>query len=87
MAKEVQLTEAQRAQFGKLWFIFGNRGKKHTLFNHKLIQGFYEYSEDRREDYKDGHKNMTVKYGKDFADKNSVTEECLEAIDKILNQI
>ncbi len=79
------LTESQKKRFEKLWFIFGNDGKKCTLFNHKLVQGFYEYNENRIDDYRDGVKNIIDRYGEEKAKDMVVTEECIAACQEILN--
>jgi len=81
----ITLTQNQLKRFEKLWFVYGNSGKKSTLFNHKLVQGFYESSENRIEVYRDGNKNMLEKYGQEYVDKNGVTEECIAACLEILN--
>ena len=85
MIKQLNLTDKQRLAFNKIWFIYGNNGKKCTLFNHKLIQGFCEYSENRIEFYREGNKNLIFKYGEEYAEKNGVTEECIAACQEILN--
>lgn len=79
------LTESQKERFKKLWFIFGNNGKKCTLFNHKLVQGFYEYGENRIEAYRQGNENMAEKYDAEYVFKNGVTEECIAACQEILD--
>lgn len=81
----INLTEKQKKEFERIWFIFGNGGKKCTLFNHKLVQGFYEYNENRIEAYRDGNKNITEQYGEEYAKNNGVTEECISACEEILN--
>jgi len=87
MSKKVTITDDQRAKLERLWFVFGNSGKKSTLFNHKLIQGFIESGEDRREDYKDVNINLTGKYGIEYALKNGITDECLEAVKNIIDNV
>lgn len=82
---KLNLTEKQVAAFYKLWWIYGNDGKKCTLFNHKLVQGFYEHRENRIEAYREGNKNMIERRGKEYAEKNGVTEECIKACEDILN--
>lgn len=82
---KINLTDSQLKRFEKLWFIYGNSGKKSTLFNHKLVQGFYESSENRIDVYRDGNKNIIEKYGQEYANKNGVTEECISACEEILN--
>jgi len=87
MENELVLTEKQIKEFGRIWFIFGNDGKKCTLFNHKLVQGFYQYRENRINDYRHGKKNMieNPSLGKEYAEKNGVTEECIAACELILS--
>ena len=83
--KELQLTESQLKRFEKLWFVYGNSGSKSTLFNHKLVQGFLEYKENRIKVYVDGRKIMIKKYGKEEALKMAVTDECVSACVDVLN--
>lgn len=85
MENEIILTESQRERFIKLWWIYGNSGSKCTLLNHKLVQGFIEYNENRIKAYIQGNKNMTKKYGKGYSLKNGVTKECIAACQEILN--
>ncbi len=85
MTKPIILTEEQRKALNKLWWIYGNSGKKCTLFNHKLIQGFLEASEDRREDYIQGKINIIENRGQEYADKNAITDECLYAVSKVID--
>jgi hypothetical protein len=54
--RNLELTKEQMEAFKKLWFIYGNNGKKHTLFNHKAIQGFLEANENRLEVYSENRK-------------------------------
>lgn len=82
---KLQLTESQLKRFEKLWFVYGNSGSKCTLFNHKLVQGFIEYNENRIKAYRDGNKNMIKTWGKDYAEKNGITEECIAACEEILS--
>jgi len=86
MSERINLTEEQTKAMHKLWFVFGNGGKKSTLFNHKLIQGFVEHLEDRRSDYACVNENIEEKYGKKYALENGITDECLNEIKKILNE-
>lgn len=46
--KTIELTEEQRYNLEKLWFIYGNHGKKHTHRSHRFIQCFLEQGEDTR---------------------------------------
>ena len=87
MENELTLTEKQLKEFGRIWFIFGNDGPKCTLFNHKLVQGFYQYKENRIKEYRQGNKNMARNpgLGKEYVKRNGVTEECIAACQEILN--
>lgn len=79
------LTKEKRDALHRIWGIYGNNGKKCTLQNHKLIQGFLHYNEDRREAYVDGNKNMQERYDKEFYEKHKLTDECLKCVNLILN--
>lgn len=68
---KVILTPSQRKQLEKLWFVYGNMGKKHSHHNHKFIQAFIEQEEDSREFYLS-------------SPRNDLTQECIEQVDKIL---
>lgn len=57
--KEIELTEAQRESLNNLWFIYGNHGKKHSMQDHKFIQGFLEHSRDLRNFYKPSKECLT----------------------------
>jgi hypothetical protein len=48
----MELTDNQREKLNNLWFIFGNGGKKHSMKDHKFIQGFLEHNKDLRNFYK-----------------------------------
>jgi hypothetical protein len=85
MENKLILNESQLERFKKLWFIYGNDGSKCTLFNHKLVQGFLEYKENRIKSYLQGNKNMVKRFGKEYADKNGVTKECVKECLLILN--
>ena len=49
---KIELTEDQIEKLNDLWFIYGNHGKKHSMKDHKFIQGFIEHKEDLRNFYK-----------------------------------
>ena len=68
--KVVNLTRDQIKKLERLWLLFGNRGKKSTLFNHKYIQGFLEYNEDRSEIYLHGIEGLT--------------QECINEVENIV---
>ena len=76
----VKITEEQKEQLIKLWFIYGNNGKKHTHFNHRYIQNLIEHNEDSEEFYK----NVNKKEGVDW-NTMKLTDECVDAVKLILN--
>lgn len=71
MAIQVRLTLNQINLLKRLWFIYGNKGKKHSHCNHRFIQNFIECGEDTRDFYLS-------------SDKNDLTQECINEVDKIL---
>ena len=85
MKKELELTQKQKYDFERIWFIYGNSGPKSTTMNHKLVQGFYQYNENRIEAYKQGMINLVERFGEDYAKKNGMTDECVAECEKILN--
>ena len=76
----MKLTELQLNQLEKLWFVYGNNGRKSTLFNHKYIQGFIEAGEDRKEFYLEGIERL-IERG---FEKDGITLECIFAVEKIV---
>lgn len=82
---EIELTEDQREELEKLWWVYGNSGKKCTLQNHKLIQGFLHYGEDRREVYIQGNENMRERFGDEYVEKHGLTQECLDKVNEIID--
>lgn len=85
MENELNLSETQLKMFEKTWWIYGNDGPKCTFLNHKLVQGFYQYQENRIDAYLQGNKNMRKTFGKEYSEKHGVTKECIEECKKILN--
>lgn len=71
---KVVITEAQKAELQKLWFIYGNNGAKSTLGNHRFIQNLIESCEDYRKLYVNGNSVL-----------NKLTSECILAVDKVLD--
>lgn len=71
MSKQVKLNIEQLKALEKLWFIYGNNGKKHSHCNHRYIQNFIEAGEDTKEFYLS-------------SPKNDLTQECIDEVDKIL---
>ena len=47
--KRVEVTDEQRRELERLWFIYGNYGPRHTMENHYFIQGFLERGQDERD--------------------------------------
>lgn len=84
----VKITEEQKKHLIKLWFIYGNNGKKHTHFNHRYIQNFIEHNEDSEDFYKnvnkEFYKNVNKKEGVDW-NTMKLTDECVDAVKLILN--
>lgn len=83
-ANTITITEEQRNALNKLWFVYGNFGKKCTDLNHRYIQGLLEHGEDREDVYR--------AYMREQPDENiafwthgALTDECLIEVKKILN--
>lgn len=70
------MTEEQRVELKKIWFLYGNKGKKHTHFNHRFIQNLIEHDEDTRDFYLESpqQKNPLL----------MLTAECINRVDQIL---
>jgi hypothetical protein len=79
----MKLTKEQIESLEKLWFIFGNKGSKSTLFNHKYIQGFLEANEDRKKPYLEGVKRLK-EIGLGY---EAITQECICEVEKIIYEI
>lgn len=71
MNNKIILTDTQRKELNKLWFIYGNNGKKHTHCNHRYIQNFLEHGEDSEQFYKS-------------SPKGDLTDECINAVNKLI---
>lgn len=71
---KVVITNEQKKQLEKLWFIYGNGGSKHTLGNHKFIQNLLTDNEDYRSFYR-----------RRLAAIHSLTDSCMNDVDKILD--
>lgn len=50
--KKINLSDIQRKQIEKLWFIYGNNHKHHTHGNHRFIQEILVEGEDWRQFFK-----------------------------------
>ena len=70
--RQIILSDEQRRLLEKLWFIFGNNGKKHSHCNHRYIQNILEQGEDTEAFYKQ-------------SPKNDLTQECIDEVKNILN--
>ncbi|HMG82792.1 MAG TPA: hypothetical protein VK559_07135 [Ferruginibacter sp.] len=73
---KVVLTDTQKKQLEKLWFIYGNGHKKHTLGNHRFIQRLLECNDDARKLFVNGNSVL-----------NKLTSECQLEVDKILDNL
>jgi hypothetical protein len=80
----ITLTETQLLELNKLWFIFGNNGKKHTHANHRYIQNLIEHAEDTEEFYSNTDYSRHIKAGIDIS-KEILTDECVNEVKKILS--
>lgn len=47
--RKVEVSDEQRQQLERLWFVYGNYGPRHTMENHYFIQGFLERGQDERD--------------------------------------
>lgn len=74
------LNPRQRIALNKLWFIYGNDGKKHTHNNHRYIQNILEKGEDTEEFYRNGDYSQYIDLS-----KIQLTDECLEKVKEVLN--
>lgn len=50
--KKIKLSDEQRFQLERLWFIYGNHGPKRTHAGHRFIQCFLEQGKDHRKFFK-----------------------------------
>jgi hypothetical protein len=82
---EVTINEAQKRALERLWFIYGNRGSKHTDLNHKYIQGFVQYNEDREEALLSADFSAYLATGRNI-DKIKLTQECIDAVKAALEE-
>lgn len=65
--------DAKRKELEKLWFIYGNNGKKHSHCNHRYIQNILEQGQDTEMFYKKSK-------------KNDLTQECVDAVKKVISK-
>jgi len=85
--RNLELSSEQINAFKELWFIYGNNGKKHTLFNHKGIQGFLEVKENRLEVYSENRKNTMRDDFKNIQrqiENYWITDECILVCNYVL---
>jgi len=84
MSKHIELSETQRRKLEKIWFVYGNNGKKHTHRNHRFIQNFLESGEDTEKFYR----NADTRVDKLKTPKMSeaLTDECVNAVRQILSE-
>lgn len=69
----ITLSDKQRAALNKLWFVYGNNGKKHTHCNHRYIQNILAHGEDTEAFYRQ-------------SPKNDLTQECVDAVKEIIKE-
>ncbi len=67
---EVALTESQTRKLERIWFIYGNNGPRHMPYRHN------HYFIQR---FLDAGQDQRSKY-------HDVSQECLDAVDKILSE-
>ena len=77
LIKKISITEKETKDLHFLWMIYGNSGKKHTHGNHRFIQDILERGEFDTESF-----TSSVYQER----KQAITEECYEAVIKILNR-
>jgi hypothetical protein len=83
--ENINVTKEQHDKLYKLWFVYGNNGKKHTHQNHRFIQNILEHNEDSREFYLNSDRTKTSQLGRDWS-KIELTQECIDAVDEILKK-
>lgn len=81
---EIALSEEQLKKLNKLWFIYGNKGKKHTHYNHRYIQNLLEKNENDEEHYANIDYTKHIERGINLS-KVILTEECIQEVNEILN--
>lgn len=74
----IELTTDQRRDLGRLWFIYGNGGAKHTHGNHRFIQTILEHGEDSRKFFRKPSRIPEFK---------PLTKECEQEVDKVIRQV
>jgi acetyl esterase/lipase len=79
----MDISEEQRKKLQKLWFIYGNDGKKHTHYNHRFIQNIIEHNEDTRDAYINSARLKTLK--PELLPTVVLTQECMDLVDEVLN--
>lgn len=80
----IHLTETQRTQLEKLFFIYGNKGRKHTHHNHRFIQNIIEHGQDTEQFYRDADLELTQRAGIDL-NTIKLTDDCVKAVRDILS--
>lgn len=55
------LSDWQRKELERLWFIYGNNGSKHSHCNHRYIQNLLEHGEDTEQFYLQSKRNDLTK--------------------------
>lgn len=72
MNNKITIDENQYKALHKLWFVFGNNGKKHSHVNHRYIQNILEHGEDTEAFYNAKHT------------KEKISDECLGRVKEII---
>ena len=73
----IKLNKTQRKRLEDLWFVYGNRGAKHTWGNHRFIQELLQSGMDDREFLQRPNRLKLKEY-------QPLTDECIAAVDRIL---
>ena len=70
----MNLTLNQKKELSKIWFVYGNNGKKHSHCNHRYIQNLIQSDEDTLYFYLQSPKHDT-------------TLECIEKVAHIIHNV
>jgi anti-sigma factor ChrR (cupin superfamily) len=83
--KLVKITDDQRQELMRIWFVFGNNGKKHTHHNHRYIQCLIENNEDTEHFYRNADFTNSDR-AKIPRETIVLTDECVTAVKNILTK-
>jgi hypothetical protein len=76
------ISEQQKLDLIELWEIYGNEGPKSTIGNHKLIQKLIYNPDADLNTVLDAYQTMFTEGG--GGPKKSITDACLQEVNKIL---